>query len=108
MKVVKTSEVEKQVDGEVSKDVNKVDSAPYTQQKLSYEQLENFAKQLSEQNKQLYMKLQEISNQNVFKRLDYLFKVIEYKDVFPYDFAEKAVGEVIEMMTIPEETGENK
>ena len=108
MKVVKTSEVEKQVDGEVSEDVNKVDSAPYAQQKLSYEQLENFAKQLSEQNKQLYMKLQEISNQNVFKRLDYLFKVIEYKDVFPYDFAEKAVGEVMEMMTIPEEPEENK
>lgn len=46
-------------------------------EKMSYEQLENIAHQLSEQAKQLYAKLQEANMTNIFKRLDYLFKVIE-------------------------------
>ena len=46
-------------------------------EKLSYEQLENVAHQLSEQNRQLYAKLQELQVDNMFKRLDYLFKVVE-------------------------------
>ena len=46
-------------------------------EKMSYEQLENIAHQLSEQAKQLYMKLQAANMGNMFKRLDYLFKVVE-------------------------------
>ena len=46
-------------------------------EKMSYEQLENVAHQLSEQAKQLYMKLQAANMSNMFKRLDYLFKVVE-------------------------------
>ena len=46
-------------------------------EKMSYEQLENVAHQLSEQSRQLYAKLQEANMANMFKRLDYLFKVVE-------------------------------
>ena len=77
-------------------------------EKLSYEQLENVAHQLSEQNRQLYAKLQEIQVSNMFKRLDYLFKVVENTGVFSIDFHTKCVEEIESLMTIPEEPQEEK
>ena len=73
-------------------------------EKLSYEQLENVAHQLSEQAKQLYMKLQAADMTNMFKRLDYLFKVVENGHMFKQDFLEKCIAEIEEIMTVPEET----
>ena len=73
-------------------------------EKLSYEQLENAAHQLSEQTKQLYMKLQAANMSNMFKRLDYLFKVVENGHMFKQDFLEKCIAEIEEIMTVPEET----
>lgn len=73
-------------------------------EKLSYEQLENVAHQLSEQTKQLYMKLQAANMSNMFKRLDYLFKVVENGHMFKQDFLEKCITEIEEIMTVPEET----
>lgn len=75
-------------------------------EKMSYEQLENIAHQLSEQAKQLYAKLQDANLNNMFKRLDYLFKVVENGNVFSKDFFEKCVSEVEEIMAVPEENKE--
>lgn len=75
-------------------------------EKMSYEQLENVAHQLSEQNRQLYMNLQAANMGNIFKRLDYLFKVVENGHVFKQDFLEKCINEIEEIMTGPEETEE--
>ena len=72
-------------------------------EKMSYEQLENVAHQLSEQAKQLYMKLQAANMSNMFKRLDYLFKVVENGHMFKQDFLEKCITEIEEIMTVPEE-----
>lgn len=72
-------------------------------EKLSYEQLENIAHQLSDQAKQLYAKLQEANMANVFKRLDYLFKVVENGHMFKQDFLDKCVKEIEDIMTVPEE-----
>ena len=77
-------------------------------EKLSYEQLENIAHQLSEQAKQLYMKLQAANMGNMFKRLDYLFKVVENGHMFKQDFLEKCIAEIEEIMTVPEETEEEE
>lgn len=79
-------------------------------QKMSYEQLENIAHQLSEQNRQLFAKLQEANMANVFKRMDYLFKVVENYNVFGREFLDKCVAEIESMMTLPEakEEPENK
>lgn len=77
-------------------------------EKLSYEQLENVAHQLSEQNRQLYAKLQEMQVDNMFKRLDYLFKVVENTGVFSIDFHTRCVEEIESLMTIPEEPQEEK
>ena len=72
-------------------------------EKMSYEQLENVAHQLSEQNRQLFAKLQELNMANVFKRLDYLFKVVENGHMFKQDFLEKCIAEIESLMTVPEQ-----
>lgn len=75
-------------------------------EKMSYEQLENVAHQLSEQSRQLYMKLQAANMNNMFKRLDYLFKVVENGHMFNSDFLNKCLEEIEELMTVPEDTEE--
>ena len=75
-------------------------------EKLSYEKLENVAHQLSEQNRQLFAKLQELNMANVFKRLDYLFKVVENGHMFKQDFLEKSIAEIESLMTVSEQEEE--
>lgn len=79
-------------------------------QKMSYEQLENIAHQLSDQAKQLYARLQEANMANMFKRLDYLFKVVENAHAFSEEFVSKCIAEIEDLMTVPEteEETENK
>ena len=76
-------------------------------EKMSYEQLEQIAHQLSEQARQLYSQLQKSNMTNMFKRLDYLFKVVENGHMFKQDFLEKCITEIEELMTVPEETEED-
>ena len=77
-------------------------------EKMSYEQLEQVAHQLSEQARQLYSQLQKSNMTNMFKRLDYLFKVVENGHIFKKDFLEKCIAEIEELMTVPEVEEENK
>lgn len=77
-------------------------------EKMSYEQLENVAHQLSEQNRQLFAKLQELNMANMFKRLDYLFKVIENGHRFKQDFLEKCIAEIESLITIPKQEEESE
>ena len=77
-------------------------------EKMSYEQLENIAHQLSNQAKQLYAKLQDANMTNVFKRLDYLFKVVENAHAFSEEFVAKCVAEIEDLMTVPEAEGETE
>ena len=72
-------------------------------EKMSYEQLEGIAHQLSEQARKLYSQLQQSNMTNMFKRLDYLFKVVENGHMFKQDFLEKCIAEIEELMTVPEE-----
>ena len=77
-------------------------------EKMSYEQLEQVAHQLSEQARQLYSQLQKSNMTNMFKRLDYLFKVVENGHMFKQDFLEKCITEIEELMTVPEVEEDNK
>lgn len=79
-----------------------------TTEKLTYEQLENVAAELQKRCATLYNELQNANMFNVFKRLDYLFKVVESKEVFPTDFVENCVTEVMSLMTPPETPCEDK
>ena len=72
-------------------------------QKMTYEQLEQVAHQLSEQARQLYRKLQEANMINMFKRLDYLFKVVENKDNFGEEFVHSCVAEIQDILTVTDE-----
>ena len=72
-------------------------------EKMSYEELENIAHQLSEQVKQLYMSLQKSNLENTFQRLNYLFKVVENGHAFKPDFLNKCTEEIENIMAIPEE-----
>lgn len=76
--------------------------------KMSYEQLENVAHQLSEQAKKLYAELQNANMNNLFKRLDYLFKVIENQHMFSQSFVDKCVTEIEDIITVPEDNSDNK
>ena len=70
-------------------------------QKFSYEQLEAIARQLSEQNNQLIAKIKELQMGNVFKRIDYLFKILENAHMFGEAFVTNCSKEIEEFMTIP-------
>lgn len=70
------------------------------EKKLSYDELENAANELLMQNQQMYNELQKANMANVFKRLDYLFKVVEFNASFNTEFVNSCVAEIEEMMTI--------
>lgn len=71
-------------------------------EKMSYEELEKVAHQLSEQIRQLYTKLQSANMTNLFKRIDYLFKVLENKEAFNSEFVIKCVEELETVLTLTE------
>lgn len=73
------------------------------EKKLSYEKLKETAGQLSQQNQQLNLMLQQMNMTNAFKRLDYLFKVLEFKECFNSDFIISCSEEITSMITPPEE-----
>lgn len=75
-------------------------------ERMSYSQLENVAKQLSEQNRQLYQKLQEANISNTLARLNYLFKVVEFQENFSKEFSLKCKNEIEDILTIKEEVEE--
>lgn len=69
---------------------------------LSYEQLRNVAGQLQQQNMQLRKALAESNYSNMFKRLDYLFKVLEQAHMFSDEFVQKCSAEIESSITLPE------
>lgn len=75
-------------------------------EKPSYEQLEREVAGLKGMNNQLIMQLQQMNMGNLFKRLDYLFKVVEFREAFNADFATRCAEEIEGHMTPPETADE--
>lgn len=79
-----------------------------TQQKFTYEQLEKIATELSMQVQQLSNRLNESNMFNTFKRLDYLFKVLEVAsnsldELFTSKFVKDCAQEIQTIMApVPE------
>lgn len=67
------------------------------------EQYMEFINALKSQNTQLMHQLQNANMINMFKRLDYLFKVVENAAMFDEAFADQCIGEIKELMTPPSE-----
>ena len=80
------------------------------QQKLTYEQLNDACAQLYQQNQVLAKRLQQAELTNMFKRLDYLFEVLNYSPIFKDDeFVGKCADEIKEALTVvPSEEQEEK
>lgn len=76
--------------------------------RFTYEQLEQIAANLSAQVQQLSARLQEASMFNMFKRLDYCFKVLELNPasaaMFSPEFIDRCAKEIEELMTPPPST----
>lgn len=76
---------------------------------LTYEQLNNVCQQLFQQNQKLKADVTELSNVAMFKRLDYLFKVVEFSSTFKdSDFVNSCMDEIKEALTVKEEDNDNK
>lgn len=86
----------------------KLEKKDLKDKKLSYEELNNIAHQLSEQSRNLYLELQKANQYNLFKRLDYLFKVIENSSIFDTEFVTKCKDEIKSIITIPETSDTNE
>ena len=83
--------------------------------KLSYEELTNVANGLKEQNnflmkqcQQMEGKLRELVEVLNFKRLDYLFKVVELEYNFDSKFVSQCITELEESLTIKEQSEEKE
>lgn len=75
--------------------------------KLTYEQLNEIANQLMQENAKLKQKCQELYMADIIKRLEFLFKVIESIYPFNAEFRTACANEIIELIT-PVQEKENK
>lgn len=86
--------------------------------KLSYEELNQAASEMSMQlqrlsqqmglERQKHQREMESCNMfNMFKRLDFLFKVVENAPMFSAEFVESVTKEVVDLLSLPKEQ-ENK
>lgn len=76
--------------------------------KLTYEQLNEIANQLMQENMKLKQKCQELYMADTIKRLEFLFKVVESTYPFDKEFRDTCANEIKELMTPVQEKEENK
>ena len=67
-------------------------------QKYSYEQLAELCARLSSENKKMYAYISGVDRESYFKRLDYLFKIVENYAAFDEEIVSKAISEIKEML----------
>ena len=73
-------------------------------QKYSYEELNHICAELSQQNRVLMQRINQMDLTNMFRRLDYLFMVLKYESVFKdATFVGSCVEEIKEALTIKEQ-----
>lgn len=81
----------------------KTTEAPAHKEKLSYQDLENVARQLDEQARTMYQELQKSKLENYFTQLNFLFKVLDHPDLFPEKFVSEIVDRIVKEMKVDEE-----
>ena len=90
--------MEEQKEKTVKMDVIKNEGTP---KKLTYEELNNTCAQLYQQNQQLLRQVQQLNNAAMFKRLDYLFLVLQNEKVFnDKDFVNSCTNEIKEALSV--------
>lgn len=68
--------------------------------KPSYEQLYEFARQASEQNENLNKQLRDQRLGEIVAQLNFLFKVVELKASFPEEYVDNCVKEIQKILVI--------
>lgn len=74
-----------------------------TQKELSYDELKNVAGQLQQQNKFLTEQLMKKNYEELYRRIDYLFKVLENKTAFEPTFVDYCAEELTSVLTVTPE-----
>lgn len=74
------------------------------QREFTVEELKNIASDLHKKCALMYNELQKANMENAFKRLEFLFKVVKYRESFNAEFVTSCIKEVQDMMTLKEET----
>lgn len=94
--------------------VNEVKEEKKQVEKLTYEQLEGVAQQMSSQidylakeNQQLKLAMQQLQRNNMYTELNFKFRVLEHANFFKPDFVEEIVKSIEATMT-PEEAEETE
>ena len=80
--------------GEVKKEEKK---------KLTYDELKTACDQLHQQNQYMAREMHKKASEELYKRIDYLFKVLEFSDKFNSNFVIKASEELEQILTIPDQ-----
>lgn len=91
-----------------AKTVTMGNGKPKEKKPLTYEQLNDACNQLWQQNKQLVARNRELEQFAINKRLEFLFKVLEYNNNFSSDFVVSCASEIEEALTIPQSQEEEK
>ena len=76
--------------------------------KLTYEQLNEIANQLMQENMKLKQKCQELYMADTIKRLEFLFKVVESTYPFNAEFRDTWANEIKDLITPVQEKKEDK
>ena len=83
--------------------------------KLSYEELEAYAQQTINQAKSLYEEnlklkrtLEEARVQINYADINYAFKVLEFRQLFPEDFVTKVVNKLVVILTPSEDSEDSE
>lgn len=79
-----------------------------TPEKPTYEQLENYAKQLSIQAQRMASRIQDLEAVLDSKRIDYLFKVVENPLSFSEDFVKRCADEITATFTIVQDDSQQE
>lgn len=66
--------------------------------KLSYDELAKVASELQQQGQMLYQENQQLKNQGLLIRIEFLFKILEHKDLFPLEYVTSVSEEIMEAM----------
>lgn len=74
------------------------------EKKLSYEELKTITGQLQQQNAFMREQLMKARNEEMYKRIDYLFKVLENDKMFDVEFVANVALEITQILTIQEES----
>lgn len=86
--------------------MEEIKKEPTANEKMSYEELEEVANQLSQQVQRLHIQCQQMNVSNTLARLELLFKVVNTPNVFSEQFIEYCAKEIESLIVLKEKEEE--